>query len=115
MRAISPSTESILTKYDWPGNVRQLENVIEGAIVLGTSEVLRPEDLPDELFEEAPERREGVMGTYHEVLRETKRRLFETAFHRADGDYNEAAALLGLHPKCMHRFLKNLELTHLLK
>ena len=55
------------------------------------------------------------MGTYHEVLRETKRRLFETAFHRADGDYNEAAALLGLHPKCMHRFLKNLELTHLLK
>ena len=76
--------------------MRQLENVIERAIVLGSSEVLRPEDLPDDLFEEAPKRREGVMGTYHEVLRETKRRLFETAFHRADGDYNEAAALLGL-------------------
>ncbi len=115
VQGISSRAESILTEYDWPGNVRQLENVIERAIVLGASDVLLPGDLPEDLFDEAPRSPDRDMGTYHEVLHRTKRRLFETAFHRADGDYNEAAALLGLHPKCIHRLLKNLQLTHLLK
>jgi len=44
-----------------------------------------------------------------------KRRLFTDAFSRAKGDYKIAAELLGLHEKCIHRFLKSLNLTHLLK
>jgi transcriptional regulator with PAS, ATPase and Fis domain len=114
VRGISLSAESILVKYHWPGNVRQLQNVIECAVVLGSSDLVQPEDLPDEL-------RDGNSGcltesrTYYEVLRDTKRNLFQTALSRAAGDYREAAILLGLHPKCMHRFLRQLQLTHLLK
>ena len=41
-------------QYDWPGNVRELENAIERAVVLGDSDQLRPEDLPESVTEAAP-------------------------------------------------------------
>jgi len=44
-----------------------------------------------------------------------KRRLFTDAFYRAKGDYRIAAESLDLNEKCIHRYLKNLNLTHLLK
>jgi transcriptional regulator with PAS, ATPase and Fis domain len=115
VRDITPQAEALLMKYDWPGNVRQLQNVMERAVVLGSSEVVRPDDLPEELHSGVSAIPESEPRTYYRVLRDTKRSLFETALSRAAGDYKEAAVLLGLHPKCMHRFLKQLELTHLLK
>src|SRR5262249_6000079 len=48
---VSPQTLKILMRNDWPGNVRELENVIERAVVLGTSELILPEDLPEQLLE----------------------------------------------------------------
>jgi DNA-binding NtrC family response regulator len=36
--------------YDWPGNVRQLENAIESAMVMGETELITPEDLPETNF-----------------------------------------------------------------
>jgi two-component system NtrC family response regulator len=46
MPSINEEALEFLTRYDWPGNVRELENVVEHAVVLGTSEVIRIEDLP---------------------------------------------------------------------
>ena len=43
-----------LMNYDWPGNVRELENVIERALVLGSSEDILLEDLPESLLERDP-------------------------------------------------------------
>jgi len=48
---VSPEALSYLTAHDWPGNVRELENVIERAIVLGTTEYILPDDLPDSIIE----------------------------------------------------------------
>ena len=39
--------------YDWPGNVRDLENAVERALVLGVSDAIRPEDLPELVLERA--------------------------------------------------------------
>ena len=46
MHGISPESLAILERYHWPGNIRELENVVERAIVLGTGELLSPESLP---------------------------------------------------------------------
>ena len=43
---------SLLMQYSWPGNVRELENAIEHAIVLGLTDEILPEDLPEPLLEE---------------------------------------------------------------
>jgi DNA-binding NtrC family response regulator len=47
---IARKTYFFLVNYDWPGNIRELENVIRRAIALGRSELIEPEDLPANIF-----------------------------------------------------------------
>ena len=112
VRGISREAENMLRAYDWPGNVRELQNIIERAVVLGSTDMLVPEDLPAELFESGSG--EMPSANYQEVLNATKRDLLEKAFARSGGDYKQAAALLGLSPRYIYRLLHNLKLTHLL-
>jgi len=49
VKGISPESLAILERYHWPGNIRELENVVERAIVLGSGEFLSPESLPPQL------------------------------------------------------------------
>ena len=51
---LSPETEELLQQYSWPGNVRELENAMERAVVLGVSDLVLPEDLPESLLERRP-------------------------------------------------------------
>src|SRR5437879_4512590 len=51
-KGISREARTLLMGYSWPGNVRELENAIEHAIVLGLSEEILPEDLPNGILEE---------------------------------------------------------------
>ena len=44
---ISPEAQKLLQAYDWPGNVRELENAIERAVVMGSTEHILSEDLPE--------------------------------------------------------------------
>src|SRR3989454_2370839 len=48
---ISAEAIECLMNYEWPGNVRELENAIERAVVLGSSDVIRPEELPESILE----------------------------------------------------------------
>ena len=50
-KKISPEAMAGLVNYTWPGNVRELENAIERALVLGVSDSIRPEDLPESVVE----------------------------------------------------------------
>jgi transcriptional regulator with GAF, ATPase, and Fis domain len=104
---ISPDVRTYLVGYDWPGNVRELENAIERAVVLGTTEFILPEDLPEAILE----RDTGAATTgYHEVVVETKRRIILNAIEQTNGNYTEAAKLLGIHPNYLHRLIRNLKL-----
>ena len=53
-KKISPEAMAGLMNYKWPGNVRELENAIERALVLGVSDSIRPEDLPESVAEKDP-------------------------------------------------------------
>ena len=46
---ISPDVRTLLQSYDWPGNVRELENAIEGAVVMGSTQSIEIEDLPEDV------------------------------------------------------------------
>src|SRR5215510_13465570 len=56
LKGFSPEARTCLLSYDWPGNVRELENAIERAVVLGTTDQILAEDLPEALVE-----REGTV------------------------------------------------------
>jgi transcriptional regulator with GAF, ATPase, and Fis domain len=109
VKPVSPEAMSLLTHYDWPGNIRELENGIERALVLGTSDVLLAEDLPESLLEHAPAG-DLTEGKYHAKVKDLKKELIFSAVEQTRGNYVEAAAILGVHPNYLHRLIRNLGL-----
>ena len=108
-KRISAEAMAGLMNYDWPGNVRELENAIERALVLGVSDAIRPEDLPESILEKdpAPGAEEAK---YHMAVKQLKRHLILTALEEAKGNYTEAARTLGVHANYLHRLVRNLDL-----
>jgi len=107
-KGIDAEARSLLMRYSWPGNVRELENAIEHAIVMGLTDEILPEDLPNALLEEQSS---GLAAArYHNTLNQTKKQLVLTALDEANGSPVEAARLLGIHPKYLHRLIRNLNL-----
>ena len=112
-KVISPEALAAMNSYDWPGNVRELENAIERALVMGSSDMILPEDLPESLLEVESE--SGIAAKYHVAVKDLKKRLILGALEDAKGSYTEAARLLGVHPNYLHRLIRNLELKEHLK
>lgn len=113
VQGLSDEVASAFQQYAWPGNVRELQQVILSGVVLGSHDVLVLADLPRDLIDGDPDRNQAH--SYRSSMRRFKSRLFETALKRAHGDYKAAAALLGVPANGMHRFLRDLRLTYLLK
>jgi transcriptional regulator with GAF, ATPase, and Fis domain/pSer/pThr/pTyr-binding forkhead associated (FHA) protein len=109
INGISLEARALLRAHDWPGNVRELQNAIERAVVLGSTEMLAPEDLPEALFETGNIDAPQVAG-YHDALKAAKRSIVSKAIEEAKGNYTEAAKNLGLHPTNLHRLVRNLGL-----
>jgi transcriptional regulator with GAF, ATPase, and Fis domain len=111
---IAAEAQARLLAYDWPGNVRELENAIERAVVLGNTDRILLEDLPESVSEFEPAATSP--GTkYHEAVAQTKKQIILSAMEQAKGSYTEAAKLLGVHPNYLHRLIRNLNLKELLK
>jgi DNA-binding NtrC family response regulator len=110
--AISAEAERYLMSYVWPGNVRELENAIERAVVLGESEMLLPEDLPETVLEAAPVSQKP--GALQDSVADRKRRLILAAWQESGGDHNMTAERLHIHPNSLRRLLRTLNLRELL-
>lgn len=100
-RGIHPDALALLCGYSWPGNVRELENVIERATVLARGEEILPDDLPREL--RGTPSQEGIAIPFGMPLEEVERLLIDRTLHYTQGDKNEAARLLGIHPRTIYR------------
>lgn len=113
---ISPEAQARLLSYDWPGNVRELENAIERAVVLGSTELLLPEDLPEAVLEKESPSSPATVGTsYHDAVTKTKKEIILNAMDQTKGNITDAARLLGVHPNYLHRLIRNLDIRSQLK
>jgi two-component system, NtrC family, response regulator HydG len=110
LKGFSTEARNCLTAYDWPGNVRELENTIERAVVLGTTERILPEDLPEALVE-TKVTADGSVTTYHQAVVQNKRQIILRAIEQANNNQDEAARLLGIHPNYLQRLIRNLNLA----
>jgi two-component system repressor protein LuxO len=116
-RGFDPEVESIFARYDWPGNVRQLQNVIRNITVLHDAEQVRLAHLPPPLNNLAAEPRGASGAALHEPgagapatglesirpLAEIEREAIERAIALCDGNVPQAAALLRVHPSTLYR------------
>jgi len=114
INGLSPEARALLRAYDWPGNVRELQNVIERAIVLGGSDIITPDDLPETFFETSNKDLPQT-ATYHSKVKEAKSLIIVKTIEETAGNYTEAAKRLGLHPANLHRLIRTLNLKDEIK
>jgi DNA-binding NtrC family response regulator len=113
LKGFSPDARACLTAYDWPGNVRELENTIERAVVLGTTDLVLAEDLPEAMLER--EVNVTNSATYHTAVAQAKKQIILNAIDQTESNFNDAAKILGVHPNYLHRLVRNLNLRDQLK
>jgi DNA-binding NtrC family response regulator len=104
VRAVSREALQILSSHSWPGNVRQLRNVLESAVLLADAEVLLPLHLPMELLtreEMSPVQEPVPMMT----LSELERKHIQRVLNASGGQMNVAAEILGIHRNTLRRKL----------
>jgi len=102
---------SRLQSHNWPGNVRDLENVIERSVLLCRNDVLNADDLlitepityADPL-DALPDPYEGF--SLDDFLGSARKQLILRAIESANGNQSQAARMLGITPQAVHKFLR---------
>jgi DNA-binding NtrC family response regulator len=98
---IAPKALAALERYHWPGNVRQLRNVLERAVILAEAPVVTLDDLPDEL-----QPRDAAAAPFPDGhLSAVERSHVRQVLQRCGGNKSEAARALGIHRRKLYRLL----------
>ncbi|HEX2206926.1 MAG TPA: helix-turn-helix domain-containing protein, partial [Longimicrobium sp.] len=108
---IDDDTMELLRAYPWPGNIRQLRNVIERSLLVADGAVLLPEHLPPEvrLGGTSPtEPRAGSAEDRFLPLRELEQRHIRRALALTGGNLCQTAEMLGIHRNTLRQKLRRL-------
>ncbi len=109
---LSPRALDVLMAYHWPGNVRQLENVIERAVVLSQGPVIEPDLFPAEVLQPPSQPMEVSVPADGLDLKEAVNRytkaLIEASLARCGGVQRRAAQLLGVRPSTLNEMIRRL-------
>jgi DNA-binding NtrC family response regulator len=108
IRGLSRDAREVLLRYDYPGNVRELENVIERAVVLSRDDVIDLGDLPLTISEAEGDMEEGSLAAAVETV---ERRMIREALAEAGGVQTRAAELLGISERVLRYKLKKYGLS----
>ncbi len=114
IEGISEDVLEILVNYDWPGNIRELENLIERAVVLTKTNLITRENLPP--FFVSPQREKSVITSASQGLNLKKdlqtfqKEAIITALKKSKGVQKKAASLLGIKPTTLNEMIKRLKI-----
>ena len=110
-----------MLEYDWPGNVRQLKNCLERAVVLAESEEITLKDLPQEILSKTKNNKSKqddnlssetlFLLEFQEAKRAFERSYIERCLNQTSGNITQAAAMLKMHRQSLQHKIKELGLT----
>ncbi len=110
---VSDKAMDLLMAYDWPGNIRELQNCIYSAITVASSSTIEPDDLPKRIYLDSkqPEVTSAVMGTSlaeiaAQATAKAEQEAINKALSEAGGNREKAAELLGIGRKTLYRKLR---------
>jgi len=116
LRRLNPEVMAVLRAYSWPGNVREMRNIIENLLLTSREEEVALDELPAELLDET-----GTIGAAEPVLlqstslEETERVAIARAVHGAHGNLAQAARSLGVSRSTLYRKLELYQLEGIVK
>ncbi len=108
-RDISPEAANLLRRYSWPGNVRQLRNVLERAVLLEDGELLLPGHLPPEVTGEKPGARPAGEPLASQTLAQIEEQHIREVLRMTEGNKSRAARILGIARPTLIEKLKRME------
>src|SRR3972149_875574 len=106
----SPEAMNHLMGYHWPGNIRELKNLIERAVVLADGKEINPNDLPLPPFNRNKQESSAIQ-SYHESVRQYQKEIIRRAMEQAGGNQSRAANLLNLQRTYLSRLIRKLNIT----
>jgi transcriptional regulator with PAS, ATPase and Fis domain len=117
VESVSAQALVLLKSYLWPGNLRELENIIERAVVLATSHTIEPEHLPLHVQDvSAPRTTLGFRPSKTQVIEQFEKQAISRYMLQANGNVSRAATLAHIPRRTFHRLLAKYNIhTHSLK
>jgi transcriptional regulator with PAS, ATPase and Fis domain len=106
IKSISADVMSILMNHSYPGNVRELENIIERAISFANSQELLPADLPPALRQKSSEREQPLPQRLRDALNAFEKETIAKALIESGGNISRAATALGIYRQQLQRKIK---------
>ena len=106
-KGVDNATMRILLSLPWKGNVRELDNILERAMILGNGEWITSADLPSQ---EVPDKEVTLDGNLEEALKEFEKNHIERTLEKTAGDKKRAAELLGFSLSTLYRKMEKLGL-----
>ena len=118
IKSISSETANVFTRYNWPGNVRQLQNMIESAVVMANSETLGIYDFPEEIKNSNTFTVSFSNIDYNLPFRDAKRTVIESferdflsrKLQENDGNISKAAEALDMYRQSLQQKIKELNM-----
>ncbi len=109
IKGISPEAMQILMDYEYPGNIRELENIIEQSMVLCRTNIIEPHQLPLELRPNTACNHENHPA--NSTIQQMEKQMIERILWKFNGNRRKAASELGINPSTLFRKIKALSIN----
>src|SRR5262249_18283728 len=103
-KRLSPETLAILEGYEWPGNIRELRNVLQTSAQLATGEVIEPGDLV--FFSPRRKRKDSSLPLAGKSLEQIEKMAIAQTLQQCGGNKTKAAKALGISPSTLYEKIK---------
>lgn len=107
---VTPEAQQVLMSYGWPGNVRQLRNVVERMVVLSTGPQIGVETLPPEIRPAGGEVLGGMNNLVGISIEQAEKELIRNTLKLVSGNREQAAKILGIGERTLYRKIKEYDL-----
>jgi transcriptional regulator with PAS, ATPase and Fis domain len=112
VESMSPEAVALLRSYAWPGNLRELENIIERAVVLASSQIIEAEHLPIHVQDVSSGKPQtGLRMGKSRAVEQFERQALASYLLQADGNISRAAVLANIPRRSFHRLMAKYKLS----